>query len=196
MIFPAFMRPAGILDSLASRLISDQRTTYSAQSARGQDGKLDRPCRHALALAQIHHEGADLAPGRRRTVLRRRSCSDLASRFSKCLRQRIGFSSRRNLFVIAQSRMDSIRPRKRVAVSDLVVQMGLSTLTTRAMVTARWTRDRPLISSAYLCCSNATVYANNHVILADAFHRTRPRSQHTLSPHFSSRLCCRVVFPK
>jgi hypothetical protein len=32
----------------------------------------------------------------------------------------------------------------------------------------------PLISSAYLCCSNATVYSNNHVILADAFHWTRP----------------------
>ena len=59
-----------------------------------------------------------------------------ASRFSKCPRHRAGLSPTRYLLTVAQSRMFSIRPRRRTAVSVFVCQIGLRTLTTRGVSTS------------------------------------------------------------
>lgn len=59
-----------------------------------------------------------------------------ASKFSRWPRQRAGLSPMKYLLTVVQSRMDSMRPRRRTAVSVLTFQIGRSTFMTKSVSTS------------------------------------------------------------
>lgn len=98
-----------------------------------------RPCGAAYFAGEGGGENGEFQRTRRR--------ANLFAQNAPISRQRAGFSPWRYLLTVARSRIFSMRPRRRVAVSVLVSRIGPGTLTTKA-VSISATGSVPMIGLA------------------------------------------------